>query len=211
MKKIVATLAICLTATGCASIFSGTTTDVSIRTTPGTNYTVTNTYGTQVASGVTGDDATATVNLKRGASYFSPHAYKMKLSKIGYRPATVEIDPNINGWYFGNIAIGGFIGMVIVDPLTGAMWRMVPRADDVPLEPTGEDIALLNHQAAIIKSAQNFKVSKNDYAARQIVMGKKCDQLATPEVTTTNYVETLRFECKDGRTIDVVCKSEYCQ
>ena len=30
----------------------------------------------------------------------------------------------INGWYVGNIVFGGFIGWLIVDPLTGAMWTL---------------------------------------------------------------------------------------
>ncbi|WP_174263189.1 CsgG/HfaB family protein [Citrifermentans bemidjiense] len=41
----------------------------------------------------------------------------------------------MNGWYWGNIVFGGVIGLLIVDPATGAMWKM----DDtlmVPLSPT---------------------------------------------------------------------------
>ncbi len=30
----------------------------------------------------------------------------------------------MNGWYWGNFAIGGLIGFLIVDPLTGAMYRI---------------------------------------------------------------------------------------
>jgi len=30
----------------------------------------------------------------------------------------------VNGWYFGNILLGGLIGMLIVDPATGAMYRL---------------------------------------------------------------------------------------
>lgn len=29
----------------------------------------------------------------------------------------------MNGWYFGNLLLGGAIGMLIVDPITGAMYR----------------------------------------------------------------------------------------
>jgi hypothetical protein len=32
----------------------------------------------------------------------------------------------IDGWYWGNLLIGGIIGMVFVDPLTGAMWKLDP-------------------------------------------------------------------------------------
>jgi hypothetical protein len=34
------------------------------------------------------------------------------------------VDSTINGWYVGNIVFGGFIGWLIVDPLTGAMWAL---------------------------------------------------------------------------------------
>lgn len=30
----------------------------------------------------------------------------------------------MNGWYFGNLLLGGVIGMLIVDPATGAMYRI---------------------------------------------------------------------------------------
>jgi hypothetical protein len=33
----------------------------------------------------------------------------------------------MDGWYIGNILFGGLIGILIVDPLTGAMWKL----DDV--------------------------------------------------------------------------------
>ena len=37
---------------------------------------------------------------------------------------THSVTAGLNGWYFGNILIGGLVGMLIVDPLTGAMYRM---------------------------------------------------------------------------------------
>lgn len=30
----------------------------------------------------------------------------------------------IDGWYFGNILLGGLFGMLIVDPATGAMYKL---------------------------------------------------------------------------------------
>jgi hypothetical protein len=30
----------------------------------------------------------------------------------------------LDGWYIGNIVFGGLIGMLIVDPATGAMWKI---------------------------------------------------------------------------------------
>lgn len=130
-----------LALSGCASIFSGMTQDVAIRTTPGAKFVVTNSFGNQVASGNAGESAVAKMNLVRGAGYFSPHAYKVNLSKPGYQSATVDINPGMNGWYFANIVLGGVVGMVIVDPLTGAMYRMVPSRDEALLVPNDKEMA----------------------------------------------------------------------
>jgi len=37
---------------------------------------------------------------------------------------TIDLECSVNGWYFGNLFIGGLIGMLIVDPATGAMYRL---------------------------------------------------------------------------------------
>jgi hypothetical protein len=38
---------------------------------------------------------------------------------------SVPLTAKINGWYFGNLLFGGIIvGMLIVDPATGAMWTL---------------------------------------------------------------------------------------
>jgi len=30
----------------------------------------------------------------------------------------------LSGWYWGNILFGGLIGVLIVDPITGKMWKL---------------------------------------------------------------------------------------
>ena len=30
----------------------------------------------------------------------------------------------LDGWYIGNIIFGGLLGILIIDPATGAMWRL---------------------------------------------------------------------------------------
>lgn len=122
MKKILLSIIAAAILPGCATIFSGTTQNVAIKTTDGAKYKVTNTYGETVAEGT----SPGTVSIKRGASYFSPHAYTVKMTKDGYSEKTVLLDPSLNGWYFANIILGGFLGMIIVDPLTGAMYRYLP-------------------------------------------------------------------------------------
>ena len=33
----------------------------------------------------------------------------------------------IDGWYWGNLFLGGILGMLAVDPATGAMWALPAR------------------------------------------------------------------------------------
>ena len=47
---------------------------------------------------------------------------------------TALISSGINGWYFGNFILGGVIGLLIVDPITGAMWTINPERIDVKLD-----------------------------------------------------------------------------
>ncbi|KAA6344795.1 hypothetical protein EZS27_007586 [termite gut metagenome] len=51
------------------------------------------------------------------------HAISIKLE--GYQPYEVMIKRQFNEWYIGNILLGGLIGLV-VDPLTGALYRLSP-------------------------------------------------------------------------------------
>ena len=34
------------------------------------------------------------------------------------------LESEVDSWYFGNILFGGLIGMLIIDPATGAMWKL---------------------------------------------------------------------------------------
>jgi hypothetical protein len=49
--------------------------------------------------------------------------YIVNCSKEGHQKSTSELSAHLNGWYAGNIVFGGLIGLLIVDPGTGAMWR----------------------------------------------------------------------------------------
>jgi len=42
----------------------------------------------------------------------------------GYDEKVIPVEFAFNGWYIGNIVFGGLIGLLIVDPLTGAMYRL---------------------------------------------------------------------------------------
>lgn len=64
------------------------------------------------------------VSLKSSAGYFKKAMYMVKYSKAGYLMKEVTIRSDINAWYLGNVIFGGLIGLLIVDPATGAMYKL---------------------------------------------------------------------------------------
>lgn len=120
MKMLLVLLAASLLS-GCASIFSDSRYPVSVTSSPpGASFEVKDKHGKTVYNGTT----PATVKLDSGAGYFSGAEYTFTFRKDGYNEQSSFIDSGIDGWYWPNILIGGVIGMLIVDPLTGAMYDL---------------------------------------------------------------------------------------
>ncbi|HUM66014.1 MAG TPA: hypothetical protein PLV32_09220 [Chitinophagaceae bacterium] len=99
---------------------------------PGANIKITDKKGHVVYQG----KSPTTVRLKSGAGYFSKAQYQVKLSSPGFDEKIVTIDFKLNGWYFGNLVIGGAIGMLFIDPITGAMWKIQDPVVDETLDRT---------------------------------------------------------------------------
>ena len=105
----------------CASIFSKAEYDVSINSSPSdANFKIINKSGDEIYSGRT----PASVTLSPGDGYFSKAQYSFKFEKNGYEATSYEINPTINGWYFANIPFLNIPGLLIVDPVTGAMYKI---------------------------------------------------------------------------------------
>ena len=105
----------------CASIVSKSTYPLSINSNPSNaKVSITNKIGKEIYLGNT----PANVKLKAGAGFFSKAEYQVKFSSPGYEERIVPITFKIDGWYFGNLFLGGFLGMLIIDPATGAMWKI---------------------------------------------------------------------------------------
>ena len=129
-------LMVTLLISSCATILGKSTYPVAIRTDPkGVTISITNKKGKEVYKGV----SPATVMLKSGAGYFSKASYEVKLFAPGYGEQVITFSSKLNGWYFGNIIIGGLLGLLIVDPLTGAMWKLnAPIIDATLIKSTAE-------------------------------------------------------------------------
>lgn len=124
-KKLISLTASSLAAvflfSSCASIFTKSTYPLTINSNPsGADITITNKKGKVVYQG----QSPAIVKLKSSAGYMSKAEYVVKLSTSGHDDYMVTVGADIEGWYFANILLGGLIGMLIVDPATGAMWSL---------------------------------------------------------------------------------------
>lgn len=116
---------------GCASIIDGGRKTVNIKSQPsGAKATVYDKKGVEVATGQT----PALFPLKRSGGYFTGAKYRIVIEKEGYKNAEVEVKSTINGWYFGNFVFGGLLGLLIIDPATGAMWTLSPKDVDKVLD-----------------------------------------------------------------------------
>ncbi len=114
---------------GCATIFEDESKPVSIQTNPaGADFTITNRDGKVISSGRTPQQVT----LRNGAGYFKKGIYQIHVTKDGYEDTTAELTPDVAGWYFGNILFGGLIGMLVVDPASGAMYKL-PDTTEIPM------------------------------------------------------------------------------
>ena len=125
MKKLIS-LAMIAVLTGCASIISDSDYTVTINSAPEqAQFEIFNEDGLKIANGVTPN----TLTLSASAGFFNAETYTIKMTKTGYQPKTYTMKAGFDGWYVGNILLGGLVGMLIVDPATGAMWTLPKRVD----------------------------------------------------------------------------------
>lgn len=120
---------------GCASIVSDSQYPVSVITTPaGATFEVRNRAGDVIHSGTT----PGSVTLKSGAGYFKGETYTIAFRKEGFADQQTTLNSSLDGWYWGNIIFGGLIGMLAVDPATGAMYKL-PENTATSLAPVTAD------------------------------------------------------------------------
>ena len=127
MKKRLISIALSVAViSGCSSIISKSDYTVAIDSNPeGASFVITNKAGQNIQNGIT----PTTVTLKSSAGYFKGESYTIVFNKNGFSSKTYQLTSSVDGWYFGNILLGGLIGMLIVDPATGAMYNLPDRVD----------------------------------------------------------------------------------
>ena len=120
VSALLAVIAIQL-ATGCASIVSKSDWPVTVDSSPSeASFVIETRSGRKIHEGVT----PSVVTVRASEGYFNGADYQVRFEKAGYESVTVPFNSRLNGWYVGNLVFGGLIGFLIVDPATGAMWKM---------------------------------------------------------------------------------------
>lgn len=143
-SRIAGALVVVIFLSGCASIVGKNMYPVTINSHPDeATILIKDESGKQMYKGKT----PTTITLSSGEAYFHPKKYSVTFSKTGYEDQTTEIKAGLSGWYFGNIIFGGLIGLLIVDPLTGNMWKL----------PTETTITLAE-QVKLGKNEQSLKI-----------------------------------------------------
>lgn len=105
---------------GCATIVSNSEYAVNIDSVPqGASFEVLNKAGALVATGKTPQQ----VVLSAGnGEFFGKERYTLNFKSP--KAFTTTIEASLDGWYIGNIFFGWVLGALVVDPLTGAMWKL---------------------------------------------------------------------------------------
>lgn len=112
MRKIIfLTLSTLVILSSCASIISTSRQNVSITSSPSEAKVHINTVDV--------GQTPITHSLKRNQEH------QVRITLDGYKPYEVILTKKLNSWFFGNILLGGLIG-IIVDASTGAMYKLTP-------------------------------------------------------------------------------------
>jgi hypothetical protein len=134
---LVATMAACNVISGCATIVHSGPRAITVASAPvGAKVSIYDRSNTLVMTNTT--PFIAQLPTKYG--YFKGQDYRLVFEMSGHATAEVNLTSSVSGWYFANLLFGGVIGMLIVDPLTGAMYNLSPEKIDQTLTATRASI-----------------------------------------------------------------------
>ncbi len=106
---------------GCASIVSKSDWPVTFSSNPkGAEIVISDKSGREIHRSIT----PTTLTLPASSGYFSAARYEFEVKMAGYTATKGTVSAGLNGWYVGNLLFGGLVGLLVVDPATGAMFRL---------------------------------------------------------------------------------------
>jgi hypothetical protein len=208
-------LCVCVTllAQGCATIVGSTTEAVQITSDPpGAHVSIKNHKGTEVFRG----QAPTTAVLRKGAGYFRGCEYMMSASMEGYHDKTVPLERGLSAWYYlGNIVFGGLIGILIVDPASGAMWTLEENPPQIILEARPEATALAASVTPEISPPSDASLATATTPIRALppvpstaALPKADDQREAPGVTPAATTRTSASSAASTKSSDPPKKAE---
>ncbi|MDD4310827.1 MAG: hypothetical protein PHO32_10630 [Candidatus Cloacimonetes bacterium] len=144
--RIVITVLLLFVLTSCATLFTGTSENINMTSTPSdATVVVKETGGNEVGRGVT----PTMFRLRKNSCYV------VEISLEGYKTSKVYINNNdMNGVFFLDFICGGVLGMAI-DYLTGSMWDLKPDSINVTLE-----LATLNGKEQLYGVVKGMNANK---------------------------------------------------
>ncbi len=120
----------------CASLKSTNVYSVSIETEPpGAEVTIRDKKDVKVGQFISPDS----IKVDAGRGFFVRERYSIDVSLKGYKPQTFLLPMKIDKWYLSNILFANFLGLLIIDPITGAMWEPAFNKVFMKLEPEVQD------------------------------------------------------------------------
>ena len=125
----------------CATLLGKTRYPVRINSVPTeTIVTIYNRKGIEVFS----DTTPCVAKLKSNAGYFRRAIYTVEFNRTGYARSTEVVRAKVNPFYYGNILFGGYVGFLLIDPITGAMYQIPTKEINQVLAPDrqGEPIRM---------------------------------------------------------------------
>ncbi len=118
LMLVILTMTAGFLAAGCATIVHGTKTVVAINSEP---------------SGAVATVDNQTIITPGRVTLKNNRTYTIEITKDGYRPYVAYVDQQMSGWIWGNLLVGGFIG-VGIDCISGAAYKLTPKDLNVVLE-----------------------------------------------------------------------------
>lgn len=88
----------------------------------------------------------------------SKKEYKITITLDGYMPYETILQRKVDGWFFGNLLVGGIIG-IVVDAVTGSMYKLTPNQISAQMKMSGANV--FNHKKGEIFIATTLKPDPN--------------------------------------------------
>ncbi len=119
MNKFLFSLLVTFSLSGCATIMHGTDQSLTVSSTPPGAAVMVN--------GVKMGTTPMAIELDRGDQHF------VTVAKDGFTPAEFTVTKEVSGWAWGNIFLGGLIGLA-VDAATGGLYNLEPTRLDADMQ-----------------------------------------------------------------------------